>query len=146
LNAKNYLETQPKHVPPVYAPDAVASAILHCAETPVRDVFVGAGGKGNAMMGHYAPRMTDKFMKSRIISGTKSGKAPRPLDHNGLDRPSENLTERGDYEGHVAKTSLYTQASLSPALTRAAIAGTGLLIAALWRGSSDKWMRRRGQK
>lgn len=146
LNAKNYLESEPKHVPPVYAPDAVANAILHCAETPVRDVFVGAGGKANSVLGHYAPRMADKYMESMVISGTKSGKPPRPAEQNGLDRPSENLAERGDYAGHVAKTSLYTQASLSPALTRAAIAGTGLVIAALWRGSRDKWSRRRNWK
>ncbi|MDQ3255217.1 MAG: SDR family oxidoreductase, partial [Acidobacteriota bacterium] len=38
-NAKNYLDREPHHVPPVYAPEVVAEAILHCAETPVRDVF-----------------------------------------------------------------------------------------------------------
>ncbi len=142
LNAKNYLETEPKHVPPVYAPAPVASAILHCAETPVRDVFVGAGGKGNAVLGHYAPRLADKYMESVVISGTKSGKPPRLRDQNGLDRPSESLAERGNYEGHVAETSLYTQASLRPAMTRAAIAGAGLVIAALWRASSNRWMGR----
>ena len=44
LNAKKS-GSEPKHVPLVYAPDAVASGILHCAETPVRDLFVGAAAK-----------------------------------------------------------------------------------------------------
>lgn len=135
LNAKNYLKSKPQHVPPVYAPDAVAEAILHCAETPVRDVFVGAGGKMNAALGYFAPRLADKYMESSVISGTKSDKPPRPREANGLDRPSENLAERGDYEGHVAQTSLYTKASLHPAVTAALVAGAGLAIAALWRPS-----------
>ncbi len=50
INAKNYLEREPQHVPPVYAPEVVADAILHCAEMPVRDVFAGGGGKGNAAL------------------------------------------------------------------------------------------------
>src|SRR5215813_458798 len=72
INAKNYLNNEPQHVPPVYAPEVVAKAILHCAETPVRDVFVGGGGKGNAALGYYAPRLTDKFMETLLMSGMKS--------------------------------------------------------------------------
>ena len=33
LHAKNYLDREPQHAPPAYAPDLVAEAILHCAET-----------------------------------------------------------------------------------------------------------------
>lgn len=138
LNAKNYLETAPQHVPPVYAPEVVAEAILHCAEVPVRDVFAGGGGKGNAALGQYAPRLADKYMESMVISGTKSGRRPRPRGANGLDRPTERLAERGDYPGHVAQTSLYTQSSLHPALTGAAVIGAGLAIAALLRTSQNR--------
>jgi short-subunit dehydrogenase len=143
LNARNYLEHEPQHVPPVYAPEAVARAILHCAEHPVRDVFVGAGGKGNAALGHYAPRLADKYMESTVIAGTQSAKPARPRNQNGLERPSEHLAERGDYPGHVAETSLYTQASLHPLLTSAALAGGGLAFAALWRAAQNGKSRRR---
>lgn len=44
-NARSYLDTEPKHVPPVYAPEAVAEAILHAAAHPVREVFVGGGAR-----------------------------------------------------------------------------------------------------
>ena len=37
-HAKNYLEVEPTLPPPVYAPENVANAILHCAEHPERDV------------------------------------------------------------------------------------------------------------
>ncbi|MBA2502827.1 MAG: SDR family oxidoreductase [Pyrinomonadaceae bacterium] len=143
LNAKNYLKTLPQHVPPVYAAGVVAEAILYCAETPVRDVFAGGGGKGNALMGQYAPRLADKYMESMVISGTKSDKPPRPREQNGLDRPSENLSERGDYEGHVAKSSLYTKASLHPVATAALVAGAGLAVAAMLRPVLSDGARRR---
>jgi short-subunit dehydrogenase len=130
LNAKNYLKTAPQHVPPVYAPEAVARTILHCAETPVRDVYVGAGGKLNAMIGYYTPRIADKFMESVAISATESDKAPRPREQNGLDRPSQHLAERGNYAGHVSRSSAYTQMSLHPVITTAVV-GVGLALGAL---------------
>lgn len=142
LNAKNYMEAEPQHFPPVYAPDAVADAILHCAENPVRDVFVGAGGKGNAALGYYAPRLTDKYMENIVIPAMKSDKPPRPRQQNALDHPSEHLAERGNYEGHVAQTSLYTQASLHPMVTAAAVAGAGLAVGALLRAVQNASVRR----
>jgi short-subunit dehydrogenase len=135
LNARNYLDALPQHVPPVYAPEAVAQAILHCAVTPERDVFVGAGGKGQAAMGYYAPRLADKFMERSVIGGTHSDQPPRPREDNALDRPSENLRERGEYPGMVQKTSLYTQAALHPAISGAALAGAAIVIGALWSAS-----------
>lgn len=137
LNAKNYLPVEPQHVPPVYAPESVASAILHCAEHAVRDVFVGGGGKSNAALGYYAPRLTDKYMESTVLSGTMSDKPSRPREENALDRPSEHLAERGDYPGHVARSSAYTQASLHPTLTGAAVLGAGLAVRAILRGKRN---------
>jgi hypothetical protein len=121
-------------VPPVYAPETVARAILHCAETPTRDVFVGGGGKGMAALGHYAPGMADSAMAAVMIPGTESGRPARPRDRNGLERPSERLAERGNYPGHVARTSAYTQATLHPLVTGAVIVGAGLAIGAMVRG------------
>ena len=146
INAKNYLNKEPQHVPPVYAPEVVARAILHCAETPVRDVFAGGGGKGNAALGYYAPRLADKFMENFVMSGMKSDKPPRPREQNALDQPSEHLEERGNYEGHVAHSSLYTQASLHPLVTTALAAGAGLAVAALWNPALVSKPRRKNSR
>ena len=132
-NAKNYLDSAPQHVAPVYAPDAVAEAILHCAATPVRDLFVGAGGKGYAAMGHYAPHLADKLGEKYIMPGTKSDR-PRS-SRDGFDQPSEKLQERGDYPGHVAESSLYTRALLHPLLAALAALSAGLLLRTWWRAS-----------
>ena len=132
-HAKNYLETEPSLPPPVYAPDVVAEAILHCAVKPERDVFAGGGGKAISMFETVAPRLTDKVMSWTMDSMQKSDRPPRDLDDNGLYKASGELKERGGYEGHVMESSLYTKASLHPVATAALAAGTGLAVAALLR-------------
>ena len=129
VNAKNHLASEPHHVPPVYAPSVVADAILHAAVKPVRDVYAGGGGKGMATMAHLAPGGIDRPMEKMVIPGTPSGRPPqRPMERNGLDTPTERLEERGNYEGHVMRTSLYTKAALNPLPTAAALIGTGLAL------------------
>jgi len=129
VNAKNHLASEPHHVPPVYAPAVVADAILHAAVKPVRDVYAGGGAKGMATMAHVAPGGIDRPMEKVVIPGTPSGRPPsRPMEQNGLDHPTERLEERGNYEGHVMRTSLYTKAALNPLPAAAALVGTGLAL------------------
>src|ERR1051325_10749466 len=61
-HAKNLMPVEPQNPPPVYAPEPVAEAILHCAEYPERDVVIGGGGKVLAEAGHHVPRLTDKVI------------------------------------------------------------------------------------
>jgi len=137
-HAKNYMETEPAVPPPVYAPEVVAEAILHCAEHPERDVFAGGGGKAISMTEKYAPRLTDKVMEWTMTDMQKSNEPPRPLEDNGLDHPSGELEERGGGHAYVAETSLYTKASLHPLMTTAILLGAGLTIAALWRPTQQQ--------
>src|SRR5215218_675814 len=71
-HAKNLMEVEPLNPPPVYAPDPVAEAILHCAEHPERDLYVGGGGKVLAEAGHLAPRLTDKVIEAMMFDVQKS--------------------------------------------------------------------------
>ena len=45
-HAKNYMNVEPTHQPPVYAPELVANAILHCASHPHRTVRSWRGREG----------------------------------------------------------------------------------------------------
>lgn len=121
-HAKNYLGVQAENPPPVYAPEIVAETILHCAENAVRDVFVGAGGKALSVMGKYAPRLTDMYMESTMLE-TQKGDEPADNSKVGLyESNDDRLKERGDYDGHVSESSMYTKASLHPVITGAAVA------------------------
>jgi short-subunit dehydrogenase len=137
-HAKSYLEVEPQNPAPVYAPETVAETILYCSQNPVRDVFVGAGGKMLSGLGKYAPRLTDIYMENMMIEGQKTDKPAGDRRFESLFDPNDSrLNERGGYDGHVAESSVYTKASLHPAVTGAAIAAgaAGLAYVLMNRGS-----------
>jgi NAD(P)-dependent dehydrogenase (short-subunit alcohol dehydrogenase family) len=131
-HAKNYLANEPENPPPLYAPDVVAKAILYCAQHPVRDVFVGGGGKALSFLGNYLPRVTDKVMEWTMFDLQTSNQPRRDNEADSLYQATDGLRERGGYQGHIAESSLYTKASLHPALTGATVAGAALALGALW--------------
>jgi NAD(P)-dependent dehydrogenase (short-subunit alcohol dehydrogenase family) len=124
-HAKSYFDDDPVHVPPVYSVDSVVAAILHCASTPVRDMYVGGASKIVSTLNKIAPGLTDKLVAPVVIRGTHSGR-PRS-GRDALHVPSEDLREHGDYPGQVRR-SLYTRASLHPVLTASALALAGGLL------------------
>ncbi|MPY65867.1 SDR family oxidoreductase [Deinococcus sp. SDU3-2] len=132
LHARSYLPTEPKHVPPVYAPEVVARAILHAAVKPTRELFVGGGGKGMAASGMLAPAATEKLMAEVALPGMQSDRPPLPEDAHILYHPSGKLEERGDYEGTVRGTSAYTAAARNRGLI-VALVGAALAAVALGR-------------
>lgn len=129
-HAKNYLPVRPENPAPVYAPETVAETILHCAENTVRDVFVGGGGKALSVAGETVPRLTDIMMEHAMIS-TQMSAEPPDTSLESLHQPNDDsLTERGGYTGHVAESSVYTQASLHPiAATALTALGLGAFFA-----------------
>ena len=129
-HARNYMEDEPTHAPPVYAPESVAEAILHAATTPVRDLFVGGGARLVSAMDKVAPRLTDKFVGRFIGEGTHSGR-PR-TSGDALYEAGGGLQERGDYDGMVRR-SMYTKAAMHPMATMATALGAGMLIAAMYQ-------------
>ena len=142
-HAKNYLSVKPQNPPPVYAPEVVAEAILHCAEIPERDVFVGGGAKGISVAGQYAPEITDKVMEWAMFDMQETDK-PDLSDQNALYGPSGPYAERGGYEGHVSESSLYTKASLHPLIAGGLLlAGAGLAYVAFRQSRNQRAPRRR---
>src|SRR5215211_1372138 len=135
-HAKNLMPVEPLNPPPVYAPDTVAEAILHCAEHPERDLFVGGGGKMLVEAGHYAPRLTDKVMEAKMFDIQKSDRPKPNCRQDSLYVPSADGEERGGYPGHVAESSVYTKAAVHPLLAGSLIAGLGFAAFAAWRSVS----------
>ncbi len=133
VNAKNYMDAEARHPAPAYAPETVAKAILHCAETPTREVFVGGGGRFIAALGVLAPSVSDAFMRKVFVPQSKLQQEP-PSAKNALDAPSDRLAERGNYPGHTRETSLYTFGKFHRPLTGALLLGAGLGYYLLTRG------------
>ena len=129
-HAKNYLDVEPRHPPPVYAPKVVAKAVLACAERPMRDVYVGGGAKVMASMERWAPRMTDRY-KERFSFEQQRSDRPRAHEDALYAPVPGDARVRGTYPGRVMGTSLYTSMRLSPVgrtLLRAGAAGVALAL------------------
>jgi short-subunit dehydrogenase len=131
-HAKNYLGEKLTLPPPVYAPDLVAEAILHCAEHPDREMFVGSGGAMISAMGRYAPRVADKYMEATLFDQQRRDE-PDYGRHEGLYHPTEDPRERGEYQGMTRESSLYTNASLHPFFTGALLLAAGMAATQLMR-------------
>jgi short-subunit dehydrogenase len=130
VHAENYLEVEPKLPVPVYAPEVVARTILECAEEPRREVTVGGGGRMMTWMGAVSPALADRYMMATMFEGQRSDR-PRSRSRSTLHEPhSRDGRVRGDYPGHVMKSSAYTRAALHPVVTALGLAAVGVGIAA----------------
>jgi len=130
-HARNYMDEEPAIPPPVYEPELVADAILHCAEHPEREVTVGGGGRMMAVMGRVAPRMTDRLFERTMFRQQKRDTGRAGYQEDTLfEAPPVTGRAHGDHEGHVARTSAYTAAALNPGKAALALAafGAGYLL------------------
>ncbi|WP_253184530.1 SDR family oxidoreductase [Natrialba sp. SSL1] len=139
-HAKNYMDQEATVPAPVYAPETVARAILHAAEEPQREVTVGGGGKALTVASQYAPRILDRVMESLFIDQQQrdrpASEGTEAESDSGLEEASagDELAERGEYEGHVAETSLYTKLTQRRSVPTSALAGLGAVAGyALYR-------------
>jgi NAD(P)-dependent dehydrogenase (short-subunit alcohol dehydrogenase family) len=127
--AKSLLGVEPQPIPPVYAPEVVARAILEAAHRPIRDLIVGGMGKAVSLGGKVSPRLTDKYMERGTFDSQKTDVALRAGRADNLYAPVErDGGERGRFDGRVRKWSAYTEAVLHP--KRAALIATAFTAAA----------------
>jgi NAD(P)-dependent dehydrogenase (short-subunit alcohol dehydrogenase family) len=131
--ARSYLGVEPQPVPPVFAPEVAAEAILECAAHPHRDVIVGGMGKVISLAS-VVPRLADRYMERNSF---ESQQTDMPLAESRRDNLYEHVPDDGgergrNWSGRAAMRSVYTTASLHPkrALAVAAAAGLALLGAA----------------
>lgn len=127
--ARTLFDVEPQPVPPVYAPEVCAEAILHCAEHPERDVVIGGMGKV-LQLGALAPGLADAYMErtsfdsqltSQPVAADRRDNLYEPVEHDGGERGRT-------WNGRTKESSVYTWATLHP--ERAALALAGLTFAA----------------
>ncbi len=135
-HAMNYLGVEPKHMASVYAPEIVADAILACAQSPHRNVRVGGGAKMFTMIEKAAPGLGDLMKERTAFEGSRTKGPAKNDDPLHAPHPNDGRV-RGNYDGHVATSSLYTKAALNPLRAVLGAAVLGLGIATVLRARGD---------
>lgn len=130
-NAKNYLAYEPQLPSPLYAPELVAEAILHSAQNPKRDFFIGELAMVHSSFALNVPRLYDTLNEKMIDSMQNSGEPSVINRHDGLHQTNSKLNERGSSPRFVLEKSLYQRANIHPLLTAGLLVGGGLAVAAL---------------
>jgi hypothetical protein len=130
---KVYTAERPSDPSLMYTPEEVSRAILYAAETPARDLLIGDTAPLMSALGRIAPSLGDRVAKKRMTKMQESGQPKRPGESRGLEEPSGQLRERGDYDSHILDTSVYTRAAMHPVMAGAIAAGAGLGLALLLR-------------
>lgn len=126
-HARNYMDVEPTHQPPVYAPELVADAILKAAVRPMRSIKVGGAAKVFTMMESIAPAVGDAFKRRTSFNGSRSDKPATGVNALHQPHPGDGGVH-GDYEGRVMKRSLYTAAVMNPGRTLLGVAAMGLAL------------------
>ncbi len=85
-HARNYMDKEPALPQPQIDPTQVAAAICDAAESPIRDVQVGAMSKMNTMMFKILPSLADK-MSAKQVDKQQYDEPPRDPE-GALYRPS----------------------------------------------------------
>jgi NAD(P)-dependent dehydrogenase (short-subunit alcohol dehydrogenase family) len=123
---------KPRPSPPVYEPQLVADAILHAAEHPVREMYVGGAGKSMEWLHNLSPGLSDRLL-------SRFGFRPQMTDVPKTDRAPHNLYEhieghdraQGSFDGEARAISLYAVLEKHPGLRWglvALMAGLGYLL------------------
>ena len=128
-HARNYMDVEPSLPPPVYAPEAVADAILHAAEHPTRDLYVGSASRAISTLGQNMPSLADR-MAGWLFKKQRGGTVA-----NG---GSDSLYEGGGSHGaeqQAGRQSVYTKMALHQP-------STSLVAAAAVIGGAAYWLLR----
>jgi hypothetical protein len=70
---------QPQPIPPIYQPEPLAAAVLHCCERPERELPVGWGAQKLLWGQKLSPRAGDAVLRRTGWKGQHTGE-PKPVD------------------------------------------------------------------
>ena len=121
---------------PIYAPELVAKAILHAAQTPRRAITVGGAGRFQVFGATVFPPLFDRIA-SRMTGALIDQDQPVGDVEGALHQPAgDEARVAGEQKGR--RFSLYTAAQLRPGLTAGVVAALGLSAAAIGWAVTDR--------
>ena len=126
------LGVKPRPSPPVYEPVVVAEAILHAAEHPVRELYVGGAGKSMEWLHRLSPSLADRLFsrfayRVQMTNQPKSDHAP----HNLYEHLEGYDQVKGSFSKEARSISLYTGLEMHPGLRwglLGMLAGAGFIL------------------
>jgi NAD(P)-dependent dehydrogenase (short-subunit alcohol dehydrogenase family) len=115
---------QPQPVPPIYQPEPFAEAVVHCCESPIRELPVGWGAQKLMWGQKLSPRAGDLMLLRMGWKGQTTG------DDKPLDAP-DNLFQtlpgdpgaHGRFDAKSRRSTLWTSLRLRRWLVGAAVVG-----------------------
>ena len=140
-HARSYMEHEPDLPPPNYAPELVAQAIVHAAQVPERDLYVGGHAKLTALAGYLMPRASDRFMGKTMFSQQQSDRPNSSARRDALHSPdaAQELRQRNNNDHRVVERSPYTTFEMRSKSTKTVLLGGALLAA--WALARKPWQR-----
>lgn len=130
-HAANRLEEgqEPSLPSPTYHPDVVAEAILRCAVSPRRDVYVGASSRLFDILDTFLPGAVDSLMERMMFKEqTKGTKVPHSKKQEALHgAPAQEGEAVGSAKGMMHRSSAYTAFTQSPWRTLAVVGAIAAL-------------------
>ncbi|AQR63043.1 short-chain dehydrogenase [Brevundimonas sp. LM2] len=125
-HGRNLTGSKARLPPPLYAPNVVAEAVLHAAQTPVRALTVGAAGRLQVIASTLSPDLFDRlagFTDLALLDRARPEPSARPDNLDTSTNDGARL-EQGEQKGRPF--SLYTGAHTHPALAAGLVAVAGL--------------------
>jgi short subunit dehydrogenase len=125
--ARQYIDKQPRPVPPIYEPEPFAEAVVHCFEHPVRELPLGWGAQKLLWGQKLVPRIGDRVLLRNGWDGQHTG-ADKPVGSpdNLFEPLPGNRGARGRFSGEARETTAWTSLRLRRWLVGAAVVGLGL--------------------
>jgi hypothetical protein len=134
-HARNHLQFQPKLSAPVYAPDVVAKAILHAAQNPQRDVFVGAASRAMSGCAHQTPSLFDRVTS---LIGVVSQKTDEPPSDAADAWGTAAACRKSPRQARALESSAYPSATLHKYPTLGIALGVGVLCLMLGAAQRER--------
>jgi hypothetical protein len=108
-HARSHMEAEPMPIPPVYEPTLAADAIVHAAQHPKRNIYVGGTSKLFTLAERISPSLVDRVMLAgNWIFHSQKDKQPND-SFDTLDTPAGQPGHVYGKFGHLTKPSLYTR-------------------------------------
>jgi short-subunit dehydrogenase len=141
-HAKSYMEHEPDLPAPNYAPELVAQAIVHAAQVPERDLYVGGHSKLTSLAGYLMPSALDRYMTKTMFDQQQSDRPNSSARRDALHSPdaTQELRQRNDSDHRVVERSPYTSFEMRSRPGKTVLVGSALLAA--WALTRKPWQAR----